>query len=149
MSVAMMDGEVYECKMYGSATLLDLQVKLDRNRFIPLVKSDDEAALRYQFLPMGCEGDFALPHDATISSLLEAFQESESDTHHMNLTAYVVVGLDPSLECMASQQRLAEEVHLRSEVSIDCGTCGKRVGTSSKHQMEMNLCKRCYQNLLY
>ena len=91
VSIGMMNGDAYECKMHGSASLLELQAKLVEQKSIPAVKGD-EVALRYQFLPKDWDGDeFVLQHDATMSNLLATFTMSKSDSRSVNLSAYVVV----------------------------------------------------------
>ena len=94
--------------------------RLDGQRSIPAVKGD-EAASRYQFLPTGWEGgEFELPRDGSMAMLLATFAESGS--RGLNLRAYVVVDYrDPSLEDLASQQRLAEEDRICNYEIVTCG----------------------------
>ena len=147
VSVAMLDARVYQYDMCGSDTLLQLEAKLHSTQSIPACSQMGEPAVRYQFLPTGWEGDFALQHDATLSGISETFPQSKSESSVLELTAYVIEHSDLSLEAMASQQKAAEAVHGRYEMVYTCGTCGFRLATSMSIELDMNMCRRCYRRL--
>ena len=147
VSVVTMDGGVYQYDMCGSDTLLQLEAKLHSTQSIPACSQMGEPAVRYQFLPTGWEGEFALQHDATLSGISETFPQSKSESRVLNLTACVIEHSDLSLEAMASQQKAAEAVHSRDELVLTCGTCGLSVATSSSIELDMNLRRLCYRAL--